>query len=156
MRHVNLVLRLVLAGIFLYASYDKLLHPAEFAKAVWAYRLLPDALVNPVAVGLPWLELVLGLALIANRWTSGALFWANLLFAGFLAGIAVNFIRGVDVHCGCFTSAATGSPDMLGYLLRDTLFLALGVAAAWTHGRDTGPLRRGEMVLATPFGRLCR
>ena len=33
--------RLVLGGVFIYASLDKIAHPAEFAKAIGNYHVLP-------------------------------------------------------------------------------------------------------------------
>ncbi|MGA8240229.1 MAG: MauE/DoxX family redox-associated membrane protein [Desulfobacterales bacterium] len=42
-----LALRLLLGTVFLYASYDKILHPQAFAQAVYNYQILPDMAVNP-------------------------------------------------------------------------------------------------------------
>ncbi len=64
--------RLILAGIFIYASLDKIAHPAAFAKDVYNYQILPDALINLTALVLPWLELFLGLCLLAGIWLPGA------------------------------------------------------------------------------------
>lgn len=47
--------RLFMGGVFLYASFDKILHPAAFAEAVYNYQILPDAAVNLAALTLPWL-----------------------------------------------------------------------------------------------------
>jgi hypothetical protein len=44
---VFLVLRLLLGTVFLYASYDKTLHPQAFAQAVYNYQILSDMAVNP-------------------------------------------------------------------------------------------------------------
>lgn len=42
---------------FFYAGLQKNLAPYEFAEAVLAYQLLPEAMVGAVAAVLPWLEL---------------------------------------------------------------------------------------------------
>jgi len=47
-RTLFLLSRLFLGGIFVYASYDKLLHPVPFAEIVYNYQILPDPLVNLV------------------------------------------------------------------------------------------------------------
>ena len=41
--------RLVLGLIFIYASVDKIYHPAEFAQVISNYQILPDALINIVS-----------------------------------------------------------------------------------------------------------
>jgi uncharacterized membrane protein YphA (DoxX/SURF4 family) len=136
MRRLNaadLLLRLSLAGVFLYASADKLLHPQDFASVVRDYRLLPDALVNPTAVVLPWLELVLGVLLLVGRLREGTLLLVNVLLPAFWCALAVNFFRGVDVDCGCFSTAPAEPSAMPWYMARDGFFVVLGVAAAWTH-----------------------
>jgi len=120
--------RLIMAGIFIYASIDKIAHPAAFAKDVYNYQILPDALINLTALVLPWLELLLGLCLLIGVWMPGAVLSANGLLLVFLAALLFNMARGLDVNCGCF-SAGSDTPAMSAgwYLLRDTLFLAVGL-----------------------------
>lgn len=134
---VDFVLRLALGAILLYASADKLIHPAEFAAIVKDYRLLPEALVNPVAVWLPWFELVLGACLYAGVLAEGALALATGLLGTFWVALIVNYFRGIDVGCGCFTSTpgAGETLPMLWYIGRDALILALALAACATRWR---------------------
>ncbi|MCU0596401.1 MAG: DoxX family membrane protein [Desulfobacterota bacterium] len=122
-----LISRLILGGVFAYASFDKILHPYEFAEVVHNYQLLPDALINLTAILLPWLELSLGLFLILGRLLRGAVFTANALLAVFFLAIAFNWARGLDIDCGCFFSSAGPSTggSMIVYLLRDAFFLAM-------------------------------
>ena len=105
MKTVAMALRVVVAGIFLYASYDKILHPADFAAIIKDYRILPDILVNPAAIILPWLELLLGVLLLTGKWLEGALFLVNVLMLVFWTALVVNAVRGIDVGCGCFSTA---------------------------------------------------
>jgi hypothetical protein len=67
-----LITRLFLGGVFIYASVDKVLHPADFARAVYNYQILPNGLINLTALLLPWLELLLGMCLLAGVWLPGA------------------------------------------------------------------------------------
>ena len=122
-----LAARLILSSIFIYASLDKIAHPAAFAKDVYNYQILPDALINLTALVLPWLELLLGLCLLAGIWLPGAVLTVNGLLLVFLAALVFNLARGLDVNCGCFGAGGLG-PSMStgGYLLRDMAFLALG------------------------------
>ena len=63
-RWVELVCRLLVGGVFVYASLDKILNPSEFAKVVYNYQILPLPLSNLLAMSLPWLELFAGLAIV--------------------------------------------------------------------------------------------
>ena len=128
MRVAHGAARLIMAGIFIYASIDKIAHPAAFAKDVYNYQILPDALVNLTALVLPWLELVLGLCLLAGVWMPGAVLSANGLLLVFLAALLFNMARGLDVNCGCFSTGSAAPTISTGwYVLRDVLFLAVGV-----------------------------
>jgi uncharacterized membrane protein YphA (DoxX/SURF4 family) len=108
MRLARIVARLTLASIFIYASLDKIAHPAAFAKDVYNYQILPDALINMTALVLPWLELLLGLCLLSGLWLPGAVLTANGLLGVFLA--ALVFYR---VAASPENPHATG---MLGHL----------------------------------------
>jgi uncharacterized membrane protein YphA (DoxX/SURF4 family) len=121
--------RLVLGAVFLIASIDKIVHPAEFAGIVSNYHLLPGQMVNTVAVVLPWLEAILGLYILCGWWPAGAVGLANLLLLLFMAALAQAVARGIDLHCGCFSTKAAGSPQTTWYLARDALFLIPGIAA---------------------------
>jgi putative oxidoreductase len=115
--------------IFLYASWEKLLDPAGFARMIGNYQLLPPALVHPAAVVLPWVEAVCGLSLVTGVRAGGGLAVFSALMALFTAALALNALRGVDVECGCFTVAAgAGSGRVLEALVRDVVILA---AALW-------------------------
>jgi uncharacterized membrane protein YphA (DoxX/SURF4 family) len=117
--------RLFMGGVFLYASFDKILHPAAFAEAVYNYQILPDAAVNLAALALPWLELLLGVCLIAGVWLSGAALLSTGLLTVFIAALAYNKMRGLDIHCGCFYTGSTEDPADLRTVLRDVAFLAV-------------------------------
>jgi hypothetical protein len=129
MRFHLLISRLILGGIFAYASFDKILHPFEFAEVVYNYQLLPDVLVNLVSLFLPWLELLVGLSLILGVWLPGAVLICNLLLMVFFSTLVFNIARGLDIDCGCFTvSVGTSSGGhMLWYLFRDGFFLFVGL-----------------------------
>ncbi|MFW6372899.1 MAG: MauE/DoxX family redox-associated membrane protein [Thermodesulfobacteriota bacterium] len=119
--------RLFMGGVFLYASYDKILKPAAFAEAVYNYQLLPDAAVNLAALVLPWLELLLGICLIAGAWLPGATLVSTGLMTVFIAALMYNLARGLDIHCGCFSTETTEGPVGIWTVLRDFAFLAVSV-----------------------------
>lgn len=125
----DFVLRLVLASILLYASADKIIHPQDFANIVKDYRILPESLINLTALWLPWFELALGVCLYAGVWAEGALALTTGLFGAFWVALIVNYFRGINVGCGCFTSTPGEAAPMLWYIGRDALLLALALAA---------------------------
>jgi rhodanese-related sulfurtransferase/uncharacterized membrane protein YphA (DoxX/SURF4 family) len=128
-RILFLLARLFLGAILVYASYDKILHPIPFAEIVHNYQILPDRLVNLVALFLPWLELLLGLCLIFGIWLPGAVLMSSLLLLLFFSTLVFNMARGLDIDCGCF-AASTGASSgghMLWYLFRDGFFLSVGL-----------------------------
>jgi uncharacterized membrane protein YphA (DoxX/SURF4 family) len=98
------VVRLGLAVVWAWAARAKILDPAGAVLSVRAYRLLPEALVHPVAYGLPFLELAVAVLLaagIATRLAAGTS--AGLLLV-FMAGIASAWARGLQIDCGCFST----------------------------------------------------
>lgn len=120
--------RIILGSIFIFASWDKVLEPAVFAEVIANYQILPEALVAPAAIFLPWLELTCGVCLVADRWTGGSAIIVTALIVIFTAAIGFNIYRGMDVACGCFTLDQSAPAGMWLYLLRDVIFLIMGVS----------------------------
>jgi uncharacterized membrane protein YphA (DoxX/SURF4 family) len=118
--------RLLVGVIFIAASIDKILHPVAFARMVTNYQVLPDAFINVTTIALPCVELVLGSLLVLGLWIPGAVVLANLLFLAFFGSLLFNLARGLDIHCGCFTTSTQRNPLAEWYVIRDALFLLLG------------------------------
>ncbi len=115
-----------MGAIFITAAADKIFNPSAFAKVIYNYQLLPDSLINLAAIVLPWLELALGFSLIVGLWLPGAVVLVNLLLLTFLGALIFNLARGLNIHCGCFSTAASGEPATLWYLFRDISFVLIG------------------------------
>jgi len=124
-RPLTFWIRLFLGAVFVAASVDKILHPAAFAQSIYNYQIFPDAFINLTAIILPWLELLLGVLLIGGWWLPGAAALVNLLLLAFYGALLFNVARGLDVHCGCFTTSTEGTPATTWYLIRDSIFLVL-------------------------------
>jgi uncharacterized membrane protein YphA (DoxX/SURF4 family) len=122
-RVIILATRLILGGVFVFASIDKILHPAAFAEAVYNYQILPDSLINLAAIVLPWLELVIGSLLIIGVWMPGTVIISNLLLLTFIGVLVYNTSRGLDIHCGCFSTEPSENPLSIWTIARDALFL---------------------------------
>lgn len=126
-KRVVLIFRLVLGVTFVYASVDKIAHPDQFAKIVYNYKILPDFLINIFAVTLPWIELLAGLFLIFGIFTEGASLVISFLLIIFVVAISVNVFKGVDLNCGCFSTDPAGKKEGMSLLLRDFLYLFMGL-----------------------------
>lgn len=127
--------RWFLAGVFIYASVDKIFHPAAFARSIYNYQILPDWMINFAALVLPWLELLLGLCLVTKIWLPGTLLLCNGLLWVFMGALVYNYWRGLNIHCGCFSSGQeeNGAAPMLWYLTRDIFFLLVGGYLMYSH-----------------------
>ena len=69
-RWLSMVIRFILAVIFIWAGASKLMAPKAFAQLISAYGLVPDELLLPVAIGLPLFELIAGIGLMFDiRWS---------------------------------------------------------------------------------------
>jgi uncharacterized membrane protein YphA (DoxX/SURF4 family) len=119
-----LVCCLIVGGVFIYASLDKIAHPDSFAKAVHNYRLLPLSLLHPFAVLLPWLELVIGIAIVIGVARRGAALLALVLTVMFIVAVSAALARHLDISCGCFHTDG-GSSVGLDLLIRDILLILL-------------------------------
>jgi len=123
-RFFVLLARLAIAGVFVTAALPKIEDPAAFARSVNAFRVIDSGLSDWVALGLPWLELVLGIGILlpAIRRASGALI--GLLLLLFITLHLSAWGRGLDISCGCF-GAETGevNADYRWLILRNLLLL---------------------------------
>ena len=118
--------RLVLGGVFIYASLDKIANPAEFAKAIGNYHVLPFGLENLLALFLPWLELITGILLIAGIMVDGATILIISMNIVFIFAISQALARGISIECGCF-SVSTEGGNNIGFqtILRDFVYLIM-------------------------------
>jgi putative oxidoreductase len=133
-RRLQLLLRLALGAVFVYAAYTKLRQSwLLFALSIDSYQLLPEWGVLALARALPWLELALGFLLIGGVWLRYASIAATLLLALFFGVMVWSYARGAGIDCGCF-----GVGEALSWktLARDATLLVAGaalVALSWTN-----------------------
>jgi uncharacterized membrane protein YphA (DoxX/SURF4 family) len=133
------LLRIALGLVFIYSSWSKISDPPGFAEMIWNYRILPGLLVNPVAIALPWLELLAGLALLSGFIRKGAALLAAGMLIVFITALATDLVRGIAVDCGCFSVAAQAKTpaelftDMKIDLLRDIGLLGMAFAVLFSQ-----------------------
>jgi uncharacterized membrane protein YphA (DoxX/SURF4 family) len=121
-----LIVRLVLAWVFISAGLPKIQDPVVFGAAIDGYRVVSGSLTLWIAVVLPWLELFIGVGLLTPWLRRASACLMTLLLAVFLALHASAWIRGLDISCGCFGESAE-SPDYHWLILRNLAFLAASV-----------------------------
>jgi len=125
---IELAARWFLGATFIYASYSKILAPAVFAKIIYGYDLFPGVLINLIAIIIPFVELVAGLALIIGFYPRSAALIINAMLLAFIISLSINIIRGHEFDCGCFAINAGNQSIFSGPLLiRDFIYFALGI-----------------------------
>lgn len=122
---ISLLSRLFVAGVFLFAAYDKVWDPTAFAHSVATYDLMPLKLVNGFSVTLAWLELLVGVMLLLGLYTRAAALWTTVLLVVFTALMLYAGYTGAGFDCGCFPGGGGVAAHQAGYdgALRDALFL---------------------------------
>jgi uncharacterized membrane protein YphA (DoxX/SURF4 family) len=146
--------RLLLGGVFLVAGALKIPDPAAAVRAVRAYRLLPEALVGPVAFGLPVVEVAVGLALLLGVFVRTAALASAVLLVVYLVGVGSAWARGLQIDCGCFGGGGQVAAADTAYpaeVLRDSALLLVALALArWPRSRLAlgGPLVEEDLARA--------
>ena len=128
------VIRGVLAFLFIYGGGLKLADPKAFAATLSHYDLLPEMLLPVVAVGLPALEVIAGIALLFNL--PGGLTVITGLLALFVAVLGYGILTDLNVDCGCFgPEEVAGQQSLRQAFIRDLLLI--GAASFLYYTRRT-------------------
>ena len=128
---------------FIYASFHKILLPADFAKIVYGYELFPHVIINLIAIIIPFLELVAGLALIIGLYPRSAAIIINMMLLAFIAVLTINLIRGHEFDCGCFSTGQSGYTSSSEVtVLRDVFYFLCGMLVIIFKGNRRASLDR--------------
>jgi uncharacterized membrane protein YphA (DoxX/SURF4 family) len=126
-----LLSRVVVGGVFLLAGISKALDTRAFASEISAYQIAPAGLVQPLAIALPLLEILIGVYLLLGlmqRWAAAA---AGALLLIFIGAMTWALARGLTLDCGCFGNAlglsALRETVSVGSIARDVLWLLLAI-----------------------------
>ncbi|GID96028.1 hypothetical protein Adi01nite_54400 [Amorphoplanes digitatis] len=132
---ISTVARLGLAAVWLGAGLLKIGDLAGSGRAVNAYEIFPYEIAKVIGAVLPFLEITLGLLLLAGlavRLIAGI---SAALLLIFIAGISWAWSQGLQIDCGCFGSGGTLSagqtPQYLLDIARDLGFLVLAGILLW-------------------------
>jgi len=97
--------RIAIGLVMLAAALAKIGDPAAFAVQIHHFRLIPTVAHHLLAITLPWVELVAGLALVLGvRARSGAWLAAAMMVV-FTLAVSAAVARRLDIECGCFGTA---------------------------------------------------
>ena len=102
-----LTLRLLLGALFIYTGWMKAADPGAFLLSVRSFQLVQDPYAAWIAMGLPWLEILAGAALVTGLCIEGGLAVIAGMLAAFLWALVYSWQRGLDVDCGCFGKEET-------------------------------------------------
>lgn len=102
MSRVIAIARLALGGLLIAAGALKVGHAPDLASAIAGFRLLPAAVVSPLALVLPYFEILLGMYLAAGLFTRVVAIVASAQFGIYAAAIASAILRNIPANCGCF------------------------------------------------------
>lgn len=121
-RWLELILRLAIASLFIYAGTTKAWDVASFERAIAGFQLAPPWMVSFLATYLPWLEIVCGLGLLWRLTCLGATALIGALTIIFILALAYAWWRGLDITCGCF--GGTGDANYPWLIARNMLIAA--------------------------------
>jgi uncharacterized membrane protein YphA (DoxX/SURF4 family) len=128
---ISTVARLVLGAVLVVAGGPKVGSPQTSVQAVRAYDLLPDALARLVGWGLPFVEIAVGLLLLAGLFTRIAAVTAAVLMLAFVAGVGSAAARGLSIDCGCFGGGGAVEPSQTSYGTEIARDIGLLLLAGW-------------------------
>jgi uncharacterized membrane protein YphA (DoxX/SURF4 family) len=134
-----LAARLYLGTIFLLACWHKLMEPGAFALDIATYQILPLSLINPMAIVLPWVELLAGIMMVIGLRTRAAALLVAGMMVLFLAAISLALSKGLEMSCGCFASqGAAEDPMSWRTIVRDSGWLLLALYVLLIDRRPLG------------------
>ncbi len=103
---INLLIRIIVGGMFVITGISKIIDPVLFAKEISFYRMLPDFSINLFAIILPWIELVVGVLFILGVRVKANILLLTGMLLMFNFAVAVAWARGLNINCGCFSNLA--------------------------------------------------
>ena len=123
---LNLVARIIVGTIFLIAAISKITDPAGFAKEISNYQILPDFIINLLALILPWVEFFTSILIILGiRLISSSIILITLIII-FNIAILIAMAKGLNINCGCHTKVMA---ELIGWrkVIENTILLLFSI-----------------------------
>lgn len=111
--HLSFIVAVALGFTFLASGLSKLRDPEGFVLGVLEYEVLPPRVAVVYGQMVPFIEAILGLALVLGVWSGLVGLVSLVLLGSFLVAVAINIARGRQLDCHCFGSRG-GEP--LGWI----------------------------------------
>ena len=128
-KYLLFITRVIVGGLFIYSSVDKIIDPLSFATIIHNYRITPPGLINYIAVIIPWLEFTVGVFLVVGFKVRASALTASLMLVFFTTVLAITAIRGINVSCGCFSTSTAVKSNLVLRIIEDIGILILAVHA---------------------------
>jgi putative oxidoreductase len=135
MKTLALLFRLGLGALWIYAGVMKLRDPQQFFEDVHNFRITSWDVSMIIAIYLPWLEALVGAALILRLWSTGAAALSCAMTLVFLAAILSAWARGLDISCGCFGHDDANRTNYPLHVAMNLALLAASTALLWMETR---------------------
>jgi len=139
---LDLIVRLVIGSVFIYAGFIKLIDPKAFAKLISQYDIVPDSLLPVFAIGLPATEFLAGLGLVLN--IRGSLMVIFNLLIVFIMVLGYGIFNDMNIDCGCFSTEEINAHNSLKQALFRDLFMIVAACYLYVYKRikyETNPVR---------------
>jgi len=130
MAAVTLIVRVLIGALFVAAGAAKVGHFNDLAAAIAGFRILPEAVVGPLAVALPFFEIGLGAYLLLGLFTRVTAVVGAIQLAIYAAAIASAVVRHIPATCGCFGPQDTATADW-PHVAADLALALICAAIAW-------------------------
>lgn len=127
---VTLAVRVLIGALFIAAGAVKLGHFDDLAAAIAGFRILPEGIVGPLAVILPFFEMGLGVYLAAGLFTRAAAIISAVQLTIYAAAIASAVLRHIPANCGCFGPQDRATADW-PHVAVDLALAAICLLVAW-------------------------
>lgn len=132
-RRLVALLRIGLGALFVMAALPKLQDPAAFAEAVSHYHLMGDTPGRVLALVLPAVELLAGVALLLGVMHAGAAALVLGMMVMFTGAVGIALARGLDISCGCFDTQ--GGQNVGWAKIGENLALTAAAFVVWKGDR---------------------
>ena len=121
-----LAIRLFLGFIFIFAAITKVSDPDGFSQSIYNYKLMPDFIVNLLAIAFPWIELIAGILLVFGISVKENSAILSGLLVVFIIAIGISMARGLNIDCGCFGTVG-GTKIGIQKILENIGLLVIGL-----------------------------
>jgi uncharacterized membrane protein YphA (DoxX/SURF4 family) len=94
---------LAVAGVFFFAAYSKITYPGQFVIDIKNYRIVPESMLNSMAILMPWWEVGAAVALLIPRTRRAGAMLITAMLVMFICAVSYSALyKGYNINCGCF------------------------------------------------------